>query len=87
MAWNKFEWFVRIIDSTGCATLTKHCDDGDLTYYGQVNNDDIPNGFGSISQNGHYIKQGLWDNGEFIISYGEEDYNIEMNRIQNYRRH
>lgn len=80
MKWNKYDWTYCPQDASGCTKLIKH--NSEITFYGQLDEEGIPNGLGSLND-GNTIKCGQWYNGELIEIYDQEEYDKEMNRIQN----
>lgn len=81
MEWNKYDWTYCQPDVSGCTKLIKH-NFPDMTFYGQLDEDGIPNGLGALSEGGVIIKCGQWYNGELIEVYSKKEYDKEMNWIQ-----
>lgn len=81
MEWNKYDWTYCPQDASGCTKLIKH-NFPNITFYGQLDKDGIPNGLGALSCEGTTIKCGQWYNGELIEVYDREEYDKEMDWIQ-----
>lgn len=81
MEWNKYDWTYCYPDASGCTKLIKH-NFSNITFYGQLNKEGLPNGLGALSCGETIVKCGQWYNGELIEVYDQKEYDKEMNRIQ-----